>query len=343
MSVKYGTEYTTSTGNSSFRVCTNYTITTDSTTGVKTVKYYYYLEVTKGGFEGTSGYVSWNPSETWYINNTGIYQTSPTYTLTIRPGVTAQNIPSATGGYLNTSSIRSTVDAISVSSTTKTTATFNKNDGTGATLTQDFIYGVSGNRFGYNNDGTPKWTQTGQFGQWDRVGYTLLGWSTEGENATSEQYTTYNEVTNNWISYNAPSITLYAVWKPNTYTITFDCNGGVTSIDSLETTYETEQNNNISQYTPTRQAYEFCGWYTSPTGGIKVYDANGLCANEGTYWLNNVCIYTNDYTLYAQWKALNVAYYKNEGEWKLCRTYIKINNTWKPTIMYIKSNNKYIR
>lgn len=139
------------------------------------------------------------------------------------------------------------------------------------------------------------------------------------------------------------NVTAKAIWYPNKYTITFYGNGGTTIVDSLEVAYKTTQNNDIGQYIPQRQAYEFLGWYSSPTGGVQVYDANGLCTNDGTYWLNDVCVHTEDYTLYAQWKTLNIAYCKHDGEWKLCRTYIKVNNTWSPAIMYIKSNNKYIR
>lgn len=167
-----------------------------------------------------------------------------------------------------------------------------------------------------------------------RKGYKFVNWYCETTNMyylPEENITIYKD------------ITLYAMWEANTYTITLDGNGGTTTVNSLEVAYETTQNNDVSQYIPQRQAYEFLGWYSSPTGGVQVYDANGLCTNDGTYWLNDVCVHTEDYTLYAQWKALNIAYYKHEGEWKLCRTYIKVDNTWKPAIMYIKSKNKYIR
>ena len=36
-----------------------------------------------------------------------------------------------------------------------------------ASATQTFTYGESGNRFGYNTDGTLRWGNSGQFGQWD--------------------------------------------------------------------------------------------------------------------------------------------------------------------------------
>lgn len=162
----------------------------------------------------------------------------------------------------------------------------------------------------------------------------------EGDNATfSSSSDLYNKLGTRMTG----NVTAKAIWQPYKYTITFDGNGGTTTVDSLEVAYETTQNNDIGQYIPQRQAYEFLGWYTSPTGGVQVYDANGVCTNDGIYWLNDVCIYTNDYTLYAQWKVLNIAYYKHKGEWKLCRTYIKENNEWKPAMMYIKSNGTYIR
>ena len=156
-------------------------------------------------------------------------------------------------------------------------------------------------------------------------------------------FTNANDLYNKLDARVASNVTLTAIWIPYKYTITFSGNGGTTTVDSLEVAYETTQNNDIGQYIPQRQAYEFLGWYSSPTGGVQVYDGNGLCTNDGTYWLNDVCVHTEDYTLYAQWKALNIAYYKHEGEWKLCRTYVKVNNTWEPAIMYIKSNNQFIR
>ena len=103
--------------------------------------------------------------------------------------------------------------------------TFNKNDGSGDTVSQSFTYGVSGNRFGYNTDGSYKWGNSGQFGSWDRSGYTMKGWSTSS-NASSETYSTYSGVADGWINSNSPSITLYAVWIENTQTIDgYRCSG----------------------------------------------------------------------------------------------------------------------
>ena len=135
--------------------------------------------------------------------------------------------------------------------------------------------------------------------------------------------------------------TLIPQWTPNTYTITFNGNGGTTVIDSLSIAYETEQNNDISRYTPIRQAYEFLGWYTSPVGGVQVYDANGLCTNEGTYWFDNVCVYTSDYNLFAQWKIKANCYNKNNGVYKIGMMYKRINGEYKTGLVKLRKNGSY--
>ena len=165
-----------------------------------------------------------------------------------------------------------------------------------------------------------------------RENYDFKGWNTQQDGTG-----TYVNETSNYVS------PLYAIWTPNAYTITFNGNGGTTTVDSLEVAYETTQNNDVSQYIPTRQAYEFLGWYTYPTGGVQVYDANGLCTNDGTYWLNDICVHTEDYTLYAQWKALNIAYGRPNEVWNLYYVYKKANGNWYSSIMYVRPNNEYIR
>ena len=102
------------------------------------------------------------------------------------------------------------------------TVVFNKNDGSGSTASQNFTYAASGNKFGYNTNGTPKWSNnSGQFGAWDREGHTLLGWS-ESVSATSATYSIYSGVDHSWlnskVSNKAATLNLYAVWSKNTYT-----------------------------------------------------------------------------------------------------------------------------
>ena len=83
------------------------------------------------------------------------------------------------------------------------------------------------------------------------------------------------------------NLTVYAQWKPNSYTVTFNGNEGNCSTANKKVT-------NGSKYgtlpTPTRTGYTFAGWFTAKTGGSKI--------TADTY----VAIAGNQ-TLYAQWKG----------------------------------------
>ena len=104
--------------------------------------------------------------------------------------------------------------------------------------------------------------------------------------------------------------TLTAQWQPSTYTITFDAQGGTTSLKSLPVVYGSNQNNKIDKATnPVRTDYTFLGWFTQPQGGEQVYQvSNGSCL-ACTYWSgaydsvgrNATWKYAGNVTLYAQW------------------------------------------
>jgi len=87
-----------------------------------------------------------------------------------------------------------------------------------------------------------------------RRGYTFDGWYTAANGGTLFDFNT--AITKN--------ITLYAHWiekpteKPQTYTVTFDSNGG-----STITPQTVEANMRVTQpETPTKEGYVFSGWYT---------------------------------------------------------------------------------
>ena len=185
------------------------------------------------------------------------------------------------------------------------TVVFNKNDGSGSTKSQNFIYGVSGNRFGYNTNGTPKWEQTGQFGDWNRTGYDLLGWA-KTQDATSRDYSVYSNVSNDWINANCSgttgTINLYAVWSKKTYTISYNANGGEGAPDSQTKTYGEDLT--LSSTKPTRGGYDFKGWATSSSAETATYSAGGKYTSNSSA------------TLYAVWskKTYTVSYNANGGE-----------------------------
>ena len=105
-------------------------------------------------------------------------------------------------------------------------------------------------------------------------------------------------------------VNLYAQWSPNAYTLTLNPNGGSvngsTSEISLTPPLYYDGGNwwNVSENEASRKGYRFMGWYTSAEGGTKVYNANGACTNEGTYWRNNSYVYTGNLKVYAHWKYI---------------------------------------
>ena len=92
-------------------------------------------------------------------------------------------------------------------------------------------------------------------------GYTFDGWFTAPTAGTQVTSDTIVKITDNQ--------TLYAHWTANTYTITFDANGGTVSPSTKTVTYGQPIG---ALPTPVRQGYRFDGWYTInvETGGSRV-------------------------------------------------------------------------
>ena len=112
-----------------------------------------------------------------------------------------------------------------------------------------------------------------------RTGYTFNGWYTAASGGTKITADTKVTVTANQ--------TLYAQWKVNTYTVTFNANGGSTPTASKTVTYNSTYG---TLPTPTRSGYAFNGWYTAASGGTKITADTKVTV-------------TANQTLYAQWKV----------------------------------------
>ncbi|MFJ5767750.1 InlB B-repeat-containing protein, partial [Lysinibacillus sp. NPDC093210] len=110
-----------------------------------------------------------------------------------------------------------------------------------------------------------------------KAGYTFGGWYTDV--TLTETYDFNNEITAN--------TTLYAKWKPVTYTVNFEVNGG-----SLVPSQSVAHGEKVSKPTsaPTKAGYTFEGWYTDDEG-TEQYD-----------FTNHVI--TANTTLYAKWEPL---------------------------------------
>ena len=112
-----------------------------------------------------------------------------------------------------------------------------------------------------------------------RTGYRFSGWYTAKTGGS--------KIANSTTVDNSAGSTLYAHWKANQYTVTFDSNGGTVGTNSQKVTYG-------STYTlpiPTRMGYTFDGWYTAKTGGAKVTKDTVVTA-------------TANHTLYARWSPI---------------------------------------
>ncbi|MBR3790852.1 MAG: InlB B-repeat-containing protein, partial [Clostridia bacterium] len=115
-----------------------------------------------------------------------------------------------------------------------------------------------------------------------RTGYEFLGWY-KGISSTSELIINKDCVLQETSPYtedgkwNYPgNVILNAVWKPETYTITLDntTNGGTGGTTSVSATYESTFEFPGIQC-PTKTGYEFEGWFTAETGGLKVIGTDG--------------------------------------------------------------------
>lgn len=114
-----------------------------------------------------------------------------------------------------------------------------------------------------------------------RTGHSFLGWSTSST-ATTATYTAGGSYTAN------SAATLYAVWKANTYKVTYNANGGSGAPSAQTKTYGVTLT--LSSVKPTRTNYTFKGWATSASATTASYQAGGS-------YTTNAAV-----TLYAVWE-----------------------------------------
>lgn len=110
-----------------------------------------------------------------------------------------------------------------------------------------------------------------------RTGYTFTGWFTAKTGGTQVTSSTKVAIIANQ--------TLYARWAINSYTLTFDANGGTVGTSSTKVNYDTAYG---TLPTPTRDYYTFKGWYTAKSGGTQVTSSTKMG--------------TSNTTVYAQWE-----------------------------------------
>ena len=129
-------------------------------------------------------------------------------------------------------------------------------------------------------------------------GYTSL-WYHRGKSASN---TTISFTTGTSYSVDAHQVgdlTLTARWKANTYTVTFNPNGGTVSQTSTTVTYDSTYG---TLPTPTRTGYTFEGWFTAASGGTQITS-------------DTIVKITSTQTLYAHW-TLNKSYLLTGSKWQ---------------------------
>ena len=128
----------------------------------------------------------------------------------------------------------------------------------------------------------------------DTTEYYFKGWWTASSGGT--QVTSTSTVTI------AEDHTLYAHWEGKPFTVTFDANGGSVSTSSKTVRYGSTYG---TLPTPSKNSYDFDGWFTSSSGGTHVYSSTTV---NKAY----------NHTLYAQWTRSYLECSCCGGNWYTC-------------------------
>lgn len=229
-------------------------------------------------------YAQWEPiSVTVTLNaNNGTVDGKSTKTITVKYGQTYGSLPEpvragyeflgwrmgySSGVYVDDTTQVTKTNAHSLYAQWKAstyTLTMDANGGTvegNATATKDIVFAST-----YGTLPDPL-----------REGYSFDGWYTAVSGGTKINATTTVSVTND--------TTVYARWKANMYTITYNANGGTVSSSSKTVTYGQTYG---TLPTPTKAGYTFAGWVLSD--------------DESTVITNNTVVsIASHHTLLAKW------------------------------------------
>ena len=189
-------------------------------------------------------------------------------TATYADGASVSNLTSTSGG---------TVCLYALWTASSYTISFDANGGTGSMDSIDCAYDVS---------------TTLTECSFERTGYTFAGWSLSSS-ATSATYADGESVTD-LSSTDGATVTLYAVWKANTYYIAFNANGGTGSMATLSCTYDTPVT--LTACTFENTGHTFAGWGSW-------YLAESPSFSDGETVSNLTSTAGATVTLFAVWEA----------------------------------------
>ncbi len=130
-------------------------------------------------------------------------------------------------------------------------------------------------------------------------GYTFDGWYDQTGTTKQDIPTTMPQ----------EGMTFYAKWHANTYTVTFDANGGEGDMTPQDFTYD-EASRSLTRNSFTKLGYHFVGWSTTSDNQKKVYDDEASIQNIAGKEKDK-----DNITLYAMWEAntYKVKYHGNNS------------------------------
>jgi len=135
-----------------------------------------------------------------------------------------------------------------------------------------------------------------------RTGYIFKGWYYNGSPYTFTTMPNQN-------------IELVAMWDPIEYTIKFDSNGGIGSMQAQKVTYDTTVK--LTKNTFTKEGYQFKGWATTPSGNVVYQDEVSI---------KNLSNTQGEITLYAVWEKIPYTLFINSPYLNVTRGGSKLTN-----------------
>ena len=272
---------------------------------------------------GISG-TTYNPGDTYTVaaDLTLYAQWTPNnYTLSYSGNGVSGSMSSQTFTVLSTNNVAA--NSFSVPAGKKFVGWNTKSDGTGISYIPTNTYAIPGNATLYaiwedtskvsvvyningGDSGISPLTQTVNSGLsvriasgsgFSRAGYTFTGWN-EAANGSG----TSHSVNSTYVV--TGDITLYAQWSANTYTLSYNANGGSGSLPSNQS-FTVAAGAVVGSATLTRTGYTFDGWWNSSSSGV----------GSTTLKVGDTYSDPSDLTLYALWTPIDytITYDANGG------------------------------
>lgn len=227
-------------------------------------------------------------------------------TIDVARGTSARNISCSAslnfdvtwnGSYSGT---RSASGSIGVEKRVSYTVAFNANGGTGAPGNQTKWHG--------QNITLSSTRPT-------RTGYIFKGWAKSPSGRVEYQPGSVYGID--------ASVTFYAIWSPETYTISFNANGGSGAPGNQTKTYG--QTLTLSSTRPTRTNYNFIGWGTSSGSTSAAYQPGGSYTSNG-----NATLYAVWQLAYTPPRITNIQADRCDSGGNLSEsgTYVKVSFRW---------------